>query len=304
MRYLYPRLSKIDLLLFRIGGSGLGNILFTYARAVVYAQKYDCKVIWPTWSSFKIGAYVRHEKDKRFYGDLFQNNSGYISGIKKAWVLLIKHKITEEEFLNDPSADNCVVELTGFKDCFAPIMQDYKTVKSNIEENLRKKNRRYTSFDTDNAICLHIRLGDFTRATWEDVLAGKHNSSIPVEWYAQMIHEVRRIVGRNVKAYIFSDGEDSELQPVLSLENVERITFGNAISDMLALSRARLFIASGSSFSMWARYLGRMTTIMFPNQVKQQILQEKEETKEIVALDHIESYYDDYIRSAVMKKTV
>ena len=59
------------------------------------------------------------------------------------------------------------------------------------------------------------------------------------------------------------------------------------IADILALSRAKLLVASGSSFSMWARYLGRMTTIMFPNQVKQKILTEKDSAREIVALEEI-----------------
>ena len=69
------------------------------------------------------------------------------------------------------------------------------------------------------------------------------------------------------------------------MENVERITFGSAIADILALANAGIFVASGSSFSMWARYLGRMTTVMFPNQVKQKILQSNDYGREIVALD-------------------
>lgn len=43
-------------------------------------------------------------------------------------------------------------------------------------------------------------------------------------------------------------------EPALSspMENVERITFGSAIADILALANAGIFVASGSSFSMWA----------------------------------------------------
>lgn len=84
MRYLYPKLSKKDLFLFRLGGAGLGNILFTYSRAVVCSQKLpDCKFVWPTWPSLKLGTIIRNEKDKRFYNDLFTNHSDYISGLKK-----------------------------------------------------------------------------------------------------------------------------------------------------------------------------------------------------------------------------
>lgn len=36
-----PKLSEKDCMLFRLGGAGLGNILFTYARAVIYVQKHE-----------------------------------------------------------------------------------------------------------------------------------------------------------------------------------------------------------------------------------------------------------------------
>jgi hypothetical protein len=95
-----------------------------------------------------------------------------------------------------------------------------------------------------------------------------------------MIEEVRAAAGKNLKAYIFSDGRDEELAPVLALPNVERITFGTSIGDIIGLSRTDLFIASGSSFSMWARYLGRMSCICYPNQIKQHILTPEEDAFE------------------------
>ena len=134
---------------------------------------------------------------------------------------------------------------------------------------------------------MHIRLGDFIRASLEEVKQGKHNSVIPIEWYVAMANNLRAILGYQVKIFVFSDGTDQELQPLLELGNVERITFGSSIGDILALSNAKLLVASGSSFSMWARYLGRMTTIMFPNQVKQKILTDKDHAREIIALDEI-----------------
>lgn len=43
-----------------------------------------------------------------------------------------------------------------------------------------------------------------------------------------------------------------------------------------------------------------MTTVMFPNQVKQKILQDSEPAKEIVALDYIEPKYYSGIQAAVL----
>ena len=36
MKYVYPKLSPRDLFIFRLGGAGLGNLLFTYGRALAY----------------------------------------------------------------------------------------------------------------------------------------------------------------------------------------------------------------------------------------------------------------------------
>lgn len=301
MNYLYPKLSEKDYHILRIGGAGLGNILFTYARAVVYAQKHEnTEVIWPTWLSLKIGPILRREKDKRFYNDLFKNNSGYIDGLKKTKILLTKKKIKETEaFTCSEFLDDRVIEFEGFVEAFTPIMHDSKIVYDDIVKNLAKKNLKALEFDGKKAICMHVRLGDFTRVTWEEVLSGKHCSSIPIEWYVNMGKELRRIAGSNVKIYVFSDGTDEELKPLLDMENVERITFGTAIADILALSRAGVFVASGSSFSMWARYLGRMTTVMFPNQVKQEILQEYDEGREITAIESIPDEYSDIIVRAI-----
>lgn len=290
MYYVYPKLSEIDLFLLRLGGAGLGNILFTYARAVIYVQKHaNCQLVWPTWFSLKLGPILRHEPDKRFYHDLFVNHSGYISGPEKAKILLTKKHIKEQEIEKKPDLDDCVVDFEGFDNCFQEIMNDSQAVYQDIVKNLNPKYQGALAFDGKSSICMHIRLGDFTRASWEEVKSGKHCSSIPIEWYVCMGTALREIVGKNVRIYVFSDGTDQELKPLLELENVERITFGSAIADILALSNAGIFVASGSSFSMWARYLGRMTTIMFPNQVKQTILQSGDRGREIVALDEFSS---------------
>lgn len=285
-RYVYPKLSQRDYHLFRLGGEGLGNILFSYARAVVYVRKNKgVQLIWPTWPSFKIGPILRREKDKRFYVDLFRNHSGYLHGIQKSWLLLSKNHIGEEQAATAERGD--IIEFSGFVDCFEPILEDSAIVLEDIKKNLSKKSQKALAFDAKNSVCMHVRLGDFSRGSWQEVLEGKHCSSIPIEWYVQMAREIRRIVGRDVKIYCFSDGTDEELQPLLALENIERKTCGTAIADILALSTAGVFVASGSSFSMWARYLGRMTTIMLPGQVKQNILLDSESTKEITAVERI-----------------
>ncbi len=295
MKYVYPKLSERDYCLFRCGGSGLGNILFTYARALSYAEKNNCKLIWPTWPSFKLGPILRREKDKRFYTNLFCNNRGYISGIQKMKLLATKEKISEEDALNGADCEDKIIVFSGMKGCFSPILEDSQLILKDIIKNLHPKSKQALKFDGSKAIGMHVRLGDFTRASWEDVKAGNHNSSIPIEWYVQIAKDLRSITRENTKIFVFSDGTDEELSPLLELDNTERISFGTAIGDIIGLSKVDVFVASGSSFSMWARYLGRKTTIMLPNQEKQKILFDNEENKEISALEHIPEEYIDLI---------
>ena len=276
MNYIYPKLSDKDLGFVRLGGAGLGNILFTYARAAVFARDHDCRLIWPTWFSFKLGPVLRREKDKRFYRDLFQNNEGAIGGFRKLWLLATKKHIPEKEKLHVEKYNNCVIEFTGFDGCFEEILYESAYVRELLIRNLKKKNRAPLDRDFNGSIGVHVRLGDFGRVTEQEVKNGRHDSALPIRWYAEVIKQIRSYVGKPVKAFIFSDGSDEELKELLDLPDVERISFGTSIADIIALSRFPVFVASGSSFSMWARYLGRMSCICYTNQIKQKILTEKD----------------------------
>lgn len=273
MNYVYPKLSDKDLYFFRLGGAGLGNLLFTYARALVFAKKNNYELIWPTWPSIKLGPIIRNEKDKRFYNNLFGNNSNYIDGIRKIKLLKNKPNVSEED--KNGQYDESIVVFEKFIGSFKDIKYDSAMILEDLERNLKNK-KALEGFNPQDGICVHIRLGDFSRVSVQEVKSGRHDSALPIEWYVNVINKIRALTGKNLKVYVFSDGKDEELEPVMNLKNTERVTFNNAINDILALSRAKLMIASGSSFSMWARYLGRCNTICYTNQIKEYILTEND----------------------------
>ena len=266
MNYVYPRFSAHSVFGMRIGGAGLGNLLFMYARAFHFARVHDCRMIWPLWKSIKLGPWLRHEKDKRFYGDLFRNNSGYIDGSERRRLLRRSRLVREEAF--DSAADGQVVVFDRYIMDFSYFADSRDALRDDLIRNLQEKNRRALCFDFGDAIGVHIRLGDFTPADLRSLASGANNMSIPVSWYADVIRRVRALTGEGRPAYVFSDGSDEALREVLALPNVERITFGTSIADILALSRTKLLIASGSTFSSWARFLGGMTAIGYKNQLK------------------------------------
>ena len=296
MNYAYPKLSEYDLGFVRLGGAGLGNILFAWARAAVFARDYDCQMIWPTWPSIKLGPYLRREADKRFYGDLFRNDHTAIGGLKKMKKLLTCSRIKEAQKQSVGCEDETIVEFTGFEGCFEELLYEYTFIRELIVANLHPKNRRALEGDCSRALGVHVRLGDFGRVTAQEAAAGRHDSALPIDWYVDMVFRVRACAGVEIPVYVFSDGTDQELAPLLELAQVERKTYGTSIGDILGLSRFPLLIASGSSFSMWARYLGRANCICYPNQRKQRILTPEEDKFEIEAAGELPARIGERIR--------
>lgn len=285
----------------RLGGAGLGNILFPWARAAVFARDHRCEMIWPTWPSVKLGPLLRREKDKRFYGDLFRSN-GEIAGLCKLWKLARLSRVPETEKESISLCDETIVEFCGFEGCFEEILREYEFVRELIVSHLTEKNRCPLETDLSGMIGIHVRLGDFSRVSEEEVKAGRHDSALPIEWYADMVEQIRAYTGREVPALVFSDGTDKELRELLTLPGVSRKSFGTSIADILALSRFPLLIASGSSFSMWARYLGRANCICYKNQRKQAILTPEETNFEIEVEEQIPDEIGNRIREIFKKR--
>jgi len=265
--YIYPQLCDIDLYITRVGALGLGNMLFPYSRALIAARDTGAQLIKPTWGSIPIGPILRREKDKRAYRNLFtyrQTNVPVIKGLERLKLLLF-HKGDIEVF-------------HGMEGEFTPILgkENAAYIREHLCSILQERNKRALEFNPKDGICLHVRLGDFTRGTEEEIKAGLDNASTPIQWYVDRIKEIREACGRELQVYLFSDGSDEELFPILDLPHVKRMSFGTAIADILALSNARLLLASGSTFSRWARYLGRVNTICYPTQLKMKLTDPEE----------------------------
>ena len=111
-----------------------------------------------------------------------------------------------------------------------------------------------------------------------------------------MVELVRSSAGWSVPVNVFSDGTDEELKDLLQMPDVKRVFFGNSIADIVALSKAPLMIASGSSFSLWARFLGNCSSISFPKQMKDHTLENPQNGFEI------EIDYGDNVVSDIVDK--
>lgn len=270
--YSYPRLSKTDLLVLRIGGNGLGNLLFTWARCLSRSRREDWRMIWPTWYSHKPKNKRVNPYDIRTYGDLFHPTDDYISGIPKARHVLFRKRISEAEAQSAPPKAGSVVQFRGMAGKFQPFLDDLERVRKELLAMTREPHLAGFTAADPAPIGIHVRRGDFLqRGSYEETISAL-NSMLPLSWYMSALKAVREQCGKPVRAYVFSDGTDEELAPLLTMDQVRRVEFGSSIADILALSRSRLLIASGSTFSQWGTYLGQAPTIAHPGKVDQRLL--------------------------------
>lgn len=255
--------------LVRLGGAGLGNLLFIFAHAAAFAKRNRAELIWPTWSSIKVGPWIRRERDKRFYGGLFKNDGNYIGGLKKIALLLFGKKHIVDNIDVKTCDRDGVTLYTGYRMCFGELLDDREQIKSSLYGITRRNNLLPLKHDFTNEINMHVRLGDFIKADIAKLNAGDESVSTPIAWFVKTINDVRKVLGDTVKFNVFSDGTDEELKDLLSMDGVSRMYYGNAWADIIGLAQSKVIIASGgSTFSMWARFLGNSACITFTNQIR------------------------------------
>lgn len=281
MTYAYTRFGKWDFNFFRLLGPGLGNLLFPWARMVAASQHNGGRMLWPTWPQLKIGPILRGEQDKRFYSDLFSNPGYYVDGAHKAWLRLSRQKIEESMFNSEQIVlDNGIVVFQGMKGLFSPILEQRDLIRRALLEMTRPRHLAGLSHDFSAALTIHLRVGDFKQTDDSLLRAGAFNVRLPLPWIRDVIRRMRAELGNSLDVFIFSDGTDEELIDLLRIPGVERLNFGSALADMLAMSRSKMLVVA-STFSMWSAYLGNVPSIYYPGQKRQSLLED-----EVVEIEH------------------
>lgn len=245
MKYIFPKLPAAKHTnLIRIGGNGLANCLFVYAKAIALASKYKAKLIQPTWLNLSLGTYLRRENDKRHYANLFLGTQE-IKGLKRFCILEFSIKTTDVEKWKDKGG---VLQVEGIYDFFKPLLPYHSQIKHHLLNNINPSLLvNINRFDFEKCAAVHVRLGDFPK-----------DRRISLDWYVEKIKELD---SRYSKFLLFSDGKDDELQELLIMPKVERVFFGGAIQDIIAISRCEYCIGSNSSFSAWGCFIGQIPCI-------------------------------------------
>lgn len=262
---VYPLLPK----------AGLGNMLLIWARAVLFSHINSFPIVAPTWGKFFIGPYLRGERDKRYYGNLFSNKN-YVSRFEYFFATLNKKKFNYNPSISKIELSHLETGLVKtyifvfnesphWSDFFVDLKEHQLLIKQEFLANIRPYVLEEILSRPIPEIGIHVRMGDFRKLKPEDDFTKLGGVRTPFSWFIKLIKTIREIAGYDIPVTIFSDSYDHELRELLELRNVYRADAASALSDMLTLSRSKLLItSSGSTFSGWASYLGQCPTIWHP----------------------------------------
>jgi len=287
-----------------IGRFGLGHSLLAWARCFIWCKDNGIPMVAPRWRYLRVGPYLRRETDKRAYHELFQSD-GYINGTRKLLYLAFAQRLPFTRAVLPDLLTKGNPTLVVFTNDIARNERHFKEIISR-HADIRKELLRITrkehipSVNIDHRfIGIHVRCGDFRSANDIQEIKSGRNVRIQIDWYVEMLRGLRNRIGVFVPAVVFSDGSLDDLRPLLGERNVMLSVEHSAIYDMYFLSAAKVIIASGSGFSMWASFLGQTPRICFPGQRRERLLgqSETEQEPECECSDDLDGDFVAYIAS-------
>jgi hypothetical protein len=164
-----------------------------------------------------------------------------------------------------------IVDFHGTGDYFEKLVPYRDYVRAELLAMVRQSHLGCTEIDFKGSIMVNVRLGDFTAPVVTCPSGpGFYNQRTAIDWYIRAVQALRGSFGAQWPAYIISDGTDDELRPLLRLKNTRRLRVEN-LAGLLTLSRAHVLVASGSTYSMWASFLGQMPVLWPPGQRRQSL---------------------------------
>jgi hypothetical protein len=260
-------------------GAGLGNELIPWAKAFIASQELGASLMHPAWGLNKRGyrryfatsrfdwmlprvlgailpTYTFTENDYRQSGELdfgaalrvFARRNGLLE--KGTYILFLEGMWGGYE------------SIAGAKDFLRGVLHTTRYTQANLYDLHRRLDGEKLQ------VAIHMRQGDFIRATENTEFCGKFNVCLPLEWYVNVCRSIRSAIGTNVEFILFTDGDESALAEFIAeFQPVTTLRQSNAdCSDLLAMTVADLLVCSVSSYSMWAAFLSSKPYLWFqPN---------------------------------------
>ena len=261
-----------------VGRAGLGNMLFPWARAELFARHTGAQVLEPLWVSFRIGPYLRREPDKRRYFGFFRAAAHHKRGLSGLLVRACGTRFSEADAqIHALRARNSswpiVVEFSGLGTYFEPLLAEHAYIRDRLWSMTNAPMQGDAGSGGEPYFAMHVRRGDITRQGYTPEQLPSVSQFTPISWFVSMARALRDAPSlRAMPIVVFTDGSEDEVADLLALQNVRLQQRQSALSDLWTLSRAQLLFASGySTFSMWASYLGGMPTVYAPGKIQQRV---------------------------------
>lgn len=258
--YVIAEFPGVNLGWVRLGGPGLGNLLFVWARAYVRALETGGELVAPIWHQIKVGPLIRREPDLRTYVDVFPFRPARAVWCEFRCRLLGRRIDRFEDASLHRRRLSCEVVTMGemkFHDLESYVSEIFRALRGSARPSVP------SSGDWRPEIAVHVRLGDYAEPD-PSKPGGLTSTRLPIDWYLKAIHFVRDhfFSSKPAPVTVFSDGTNEELASLLAIEGVRRAPRATALSDIIAISNARYFISSQSTFSLWGVFFGESTVIM------------------------------------------
>jgi hypothetical protein len=252
----------------KIPRAGLGNQLFVISKALLFSQRSNLKVLFLNAQQIKIGPYLRGERTKRNYSEFFNFQRGYF--FELLFVIFYKRRVSRIKII-EPKIDELYTQDIKFSEM--PHYSEYfdelipyrnniiELIFNNLTVNIQKQIFNLKKID----VAVHVRLGDFQKLSEGLDFKNVGATRTPFSFY---IEEINRISRSNpeYKFTIFSDGHESELKPLLKLNNTSVFKSINDLVDLYQMSKSKILITSaGSTYSYWAGFLGECEIVQHPD---------------------------------------
>ena len=260
----------MSLTLAVLPNAGLGNKLFVWAKAAVFAHRNALPLAVLGWDWPRLGALLRVGVDGRYYASSFAPRYRELASAT-ARLCLATQRITEPSLHAPLSLANAAYifkQMPHWSDYFGDFREDCATVRTLLYAELRRDLRAAIEARPPPVVAVHVRRGDFRELAAGEDFAKVGNVRTRLDYFEYLVREMRNGRGGALPVTVFSDGADADLAPLLSLPNVTRSRSASDVEDLLHMSRARLIVASaGSTFSEWAGFLADAPLIMHPDHI-------------------------------------
>ena len=223
---VFPKLEGLDIGIFRLGGPGIGNHLFTMYRGFSISKRLLVKYLIPNLMQLKLGPFLRFEDDKRIYSDL--------------WFFDLKRI-----FHFGPKTLVVTSKSTNFKRLNIRHINDFKQFLIDKYQILVNPSYKFK-------VGVHFRTTDFiVSGTDTDTGTGLVNVRTPSEWFLRQLSALNP----DASVVLFTD-DKSNLELFKGVHNIEVDNSRNALEAIVNLSECEIILGSRSTFSLWAVVLG------------------------------------------------